>query len=95
MSKKKLSRDEQIEIVQEKISEARSAKLALIESRKKINKNEEESRVKFQEFWALNKIKYNTQKDIEPILWAHLKAAGFTTPEKFEAGIENFGLKKK
>lgn len=91
---KKLTREEQIEIIQENMDRAREKKLALINSRKKVRKSDEEARVKFQEFWAKNKNHYSCPKDVEPILWAHLKAAGYDSPEEFEAGIKNFGLEK-
>lgn len=94
MSKKKMTRDEQIEVIQESMGNAREMKMALIKSRQKVNKKDEEARVKFQEFWAQNKNKYSCPKDVEPILWAHLRAAGYDSPEKFEAGINNFGLEK-
>lgn len=94
MSKKKMTRDEQIEVIQEKMDNAKELKMALIKSRQKVNKKDEKTRVRFQEFWAKNKTKYSCPKDIESVLWAHLKAAGYDSPEKFEAGIENFGFEK-
>jgi hypothetical protein len=47
----------------------------------------------FKVFWTLNRKKYNRPKELEEILWAHMKAAGFDKPELFEEGIEHFGLK--
>lgn len=94
MSKKKMTRDEQIEVIQENMDNARELKMALIKARQKVNKKDEEIRVKFQEYWAQNKTNYSCPKDVEPIIWAHLKAAGYDSPEKFEAGIKNFGFEK-
>lgn len=94
MSNKKMTRDEQIEVIQDSMDKARELKLALNKNRQKVNKNDEETKMKFQEFWAKNKTQYSCPKDIEHILWVHLKAAGYDSPEKFEAGIKNFGFDK-
>ena len=56
--------------------------------------SEQEKREAFRVFWAQEKIKYGKSKDVEQILWVHLKAAKLDSPEKFEAGIAHFGLKK-
>ena len=52
------------------------------------------AREAFRVFWASQKRHYNRPKDIEEILWAHLKATGHTRPELFEKGLAHFGLKK-
>lgn len=53
-------------------------------------------RAEFSTFWAIAKKEYNKtkDKDLEEILWAHLKASGFDNPNLFEKGLEHFGLKK-
>jgi len=53
-----------------------------------------EKREQFRLFWAENKYKYGKAKDLEPILWAHLKSAKLDDPENFDSGIAHFGLKK-
>lgn len=53
----------------------------------------QEVREAFRTFWAMNKKKYNKTKDLEHILWVHMKAAGFDRSDLFEEGIEHFGLK--
>jgi len=55
--------------------------------------SETEKREEFRKFWAQAKRKYGKAKDIEGILWTHLKSSGFDVPEKFEAGLAHFGLK--
>lgn len=55
---------------------------------------EHEKREQFRLYWAQNKYKYGKAKDLEEILWVHLKAAKLDHPEKFEDGIAHFGLKK-
>lgn len=52
-----------------------------------------DAREEFRQFWALARNKYKKTKDIEDILWAHLKASGHDKPEDFEAGLKHFGLK--
>lgn len=56
--------------------------------------DDHEKREQFRLFWATNKYKYGKAKDLEPILWVHLKAAKLDDPENFEAGLAHFGLKK-
>jgi hypothetical protein len=51
-------------------------------------------REQFRLFWAQNKHKYGRGKDLEQILWVHIKSAKLDKPEQFEAGIAHFGLKK-
>lgn len=53
-----------------------------------------EKREQFRLFWAENKYKYGKAKDLENILWVHLKSAKLDAPEDFEAGLTHFGLKK-
>jgi hypothetical protein len=54
----------------------------------------QDAREAFSAFWAVAKKDYKKTKDLEEILWAHLKASGFDKPELFEQGLEHFGLKK-
>jgi hypothetical protein len=53
-----------------------------------------EKREAFRKFWAMNKSRYGKTKDIEPVLWVHLEASGFSDPAKFVEGLEHFGLKR-
>lgn len=54
----------------------------------------EQKREEFRKYWAQEKYKYGKSKDLEPILWMHLKATKNDSPTKFEDGIAHFGLKK-
>jgi hypothetical protein len=56
--------------------------------------SEEQKRNAFREHWAQEKYKYGKSKDLEQIIWLHLKATSQDEPEKFEDGIAHFGLKK-
>lgn len=53
-----------------------------------------EKREQFRVFWAQSRKKYGRPRELEPILWMHLKDTKHDEPEKFEAGISHFGLKK-
>ena len=55
---------------------------------------EREKREQFRIFWAQSKRKYGKAKDLEEILWLHLKSSKMDEPEKFEDGLKHFGLKK-
>jgi len=57
--------------------------------------SEETKKDLFRAFWAQEKSKYGKPKDLEAILWAHLKAIKHDAPELFEQGIKHFGLKVK
>ena len=56
--------------------------------------SEAEKRDLFRVFWAQEKYKYGKAKDLESILWAHLKASKHDEPENFDKGLAHFGLKK-
>lgn len=61
---------------------------------KEVKLEDHEKQEKFRIFWAENKYKYGKAKDLEPILWAHLKASKLDDPKDFETGLAHFGLKK-
>lgn len=94
--------DEKKDWKQEKKQEKKS-EMTLDEAkayRMSLNKKEErklddhEKREQFRLFWAENKYKYGKAKDLENILWVHLKSAKLDEPKDFEAGLAHFGLKK-
>ena len=91
------------EIVQEAFekdaAEAREARRLLVEEMQaKIRAHESPApvdyRPQFKAWWAQARIAYKRQKDLEEILWIHLKTIGCAIPEKFEEGASHFGLKK-
>lgn len=56
---------------------------------------DQEKREQFRLFWAKSKKKYFSKtENIEKILWLHLVSTKHDEPEKFQKGIENFGLKR-
>jgi hypothetical protein len=80
------------ENLQERLDAARQMRLAM--AKPKSPKNDEDNREKFADFWARQKRVYGKEKDLEEVLWLHLKAINHDEPSLFEKGIENFGLKK-
>lgn len=56
--------------------------------------SEREKKELFRVFWASEKRKYGKGKDLEEIIWLHLKTMKMDNPDKFEAGLAHFGLKK-
>ena len=56
--------------------------------------SEKEKREQFRIFWAQEKRKYGQKKDLEQILWLHLQAVRMDSPDQFDAGLANFGLKR-
>ncbi len=55
---------------------------------------EEQKKEAFRIFWASNKKKYDQKKSLEKVIWLHLKSIGMDSPEQFNEGLANFGLKK-
>jgi len=53
-----------------------------------------DAREAFRKYWLVNKKAYGREKDIEEILWIHLKSVSCIQPDQFEDGITEFGLKK-
>lgn len=75
------------------LAEARAYRASLYKPAKK-ELSDEEKRDSFKMFWARSKRSYGNPKNLEQVLWLHLKATGNDEPEKFESGISHFGLKR-
>jgi hypothetical protein len=56
--------------------------------------SEKEKREQFRLFWAQNKKRYGKKKDLEEIVWLHLKSSKMDDPSMFNEGLKHFGLKK-
>lgn len=86
-----MAKKEQIEeMTTEEAKAARAAKHAAIPKKP----TDQEQREAFRIFWAQEKSKYGKDRKLEPVLWVHLKAIGMASPDKFNAGIQHFGLKQ-
>ncbi len=81
------------EELQSKLDRARQARLAMAKG-KKLPVSQVEAREQFRVYWTAAKKEFNRGKDLEDILWAHLKSIKHDKPELFEAGVLNFGLVK-
>lgn len=79
---------------QEMSSEQAKAYRASLYKEPKVVLSEASRRQQFKMFWARSRKRYNASKELEPILWIHLKATGNDQPENFEGGVAHFGLKK-
>lgn len=75
------------------LEEAKAFRASLAKPQEK-KMTEQEKREAFRIFWTQEKKKYGKAKDLESILWTHLQAVKMDQPEKFEAGLAHFGLKK-
>ncbi len=75
------------------LEEARAYRASMYKPTKK-KLSAQEKREAFRLFWAVEKTKYGKKKDLEGILWLHLKASKLDEPEQFEDGLRHFGLKK-
>jgi hypothetical protein len=77
--------------IREKLEEISEAKQ---EQRQSQSLDEDDTREAFRKYWALNKQSFKQSKDVEEIVWLHLKAIKHNTPDLFEQGVINFGFKK-
>ena len=75
------------------LEEAKAYRASLAKPQAKVW-SESEKREEFRKYWAQAKRQYGKAKDLEEILWLHLKSSDNDVPEKFEAGLSHFGLKK-
>ena len=87
MAKKELKQEMTLE-------EAKAYRASLYKPQKK-ELTAQDKKEQFRLFWAKSKKKYSSKtKEIEKILWLHLLSTGHDEPEKFEKGLQHFGLKK-
>jgi len=81
-------RDEQIK---EKLEAARQVSPV---AKKRDAYEESKAKEAFGTWWTAARKSYDRPKDLEDVLWAHLRSTGHDKPELFEKGVEHFGLKK-
>jgi hypothetical protein len=55
---------------------------------------QKQKRDAFKVYWTQNKKKYGMTGKLEEVLWLHLVATKNDSPENFDAGLKNFGIKK-
>lgn len=95
MASKKQANSEAASAKEMTLEEAKAYRASLNKPKEKVL-SEQAKREEFRLFWAREKAKYGKvkEKDLEGILWLHLKAAKLDSPEQFEEGLKHFGLKK-
>jgi len=76
------------------IAEARAYRAARYTAPGPAPLSEQEKREAFRIYWAQAKSQYGQPKNLEEVLWLHLKSTKQDEPSKFEAGVAHFGLKK-
>ena len=74
------------------LEEAKAWRASLVKNEPK-QMNDKEKRAAFKIYWAQNKKKFGMTNKLEEILWLHLVSTKNDSPEKFETGLKNFGLK--
>jgi hypothetical protein len=84
---------EQIEKTEMTADEAKTFRASLAKPQIR-ELTESQRREAFRVFWAKAKRQYGKAKDIEGVIWLHLKSMKMDQPEKFEDGLKHFGLKK-
>jgi hypothetical protein len=90
----KKERIEQMKNEQEMTAEEAKAFRASLYRPEVVKLTEKQKREQFRLFWAKSKRKYGKTKNLEEIIWLHLKSSKMDEPEQFEVGIAHFGLKK-
>lgn len=90
---KEIKKADQMDNKEMSLDEARKYRAALYKPEEK-KLSDAEKRESFRIFWAQNRKQYGKSKDLESIIWLHLKAVKMDEPEKFDSGIKHFGLKK-
>lgn len=90
MAKKEIEKETSKEM---SLEEAKAYRASLYKPTKK-TLSDQEKREQFRLYWAQEKYKYGKSKNLEQIVWMHLKASKLDDPEKFEAGLKHFGLQK-
>jgi hypothetical protein len=90
MAKREREEEQQEEMT---LEEARAWRASLAKETK-AELTLEQKREAFRVFWAQAKSAYGKSKDLEDVLWLHLKSIKMDKPEQFEDGLRHFGLKK-
>lgn len=76
--------------------EARAARLAAAKPKAAKELSEAQKREAFRLHWVKEKAQYGkAARELEDIIWLHLKAIKMDEPAKFDEGIKHFGLKKE
>lgn len=88
-----MAKNEEKKIIVDEFAELRlkrkeAAEALLAEKEAEINQREE-----FRKFFIKLNSQLKLNRDMENVLWLHLKASGFDKKDKFVEGIQHFGYK--
>jgi hypothetical protein len=75
------------------MEEAKAFRASLVKNEPK-KLTEKQKRAAFKAYWAENKKKYGMTNKLEEVIWLHLVSTKNNSPENFDKGLENFGIKK-
>lgn len=90
----KVEQMEKVEKNEMSAEEAKAFRASLAPVAEARELSERERRESFRVFWAQSRKQYGKTKELEEILWVHLKASKLDQPSQFEDGLKHFGLKK-
>jgi hypothetical protein len=91
--KKNPENKSRIEDIREKLEESKQNHLSSNFAAPKLSPTELSARDAFTEFWTRARKKYNRPRELEDVLWEHLKSSGHDKPHLFDEGLTHFGLK--
>ena len=90
-----MAKDLKKDMATEMTTEEAKAYRASLYKPQKVQLTGQQKREQFRIFWAKSRKQYGSKTTgIEKILWMHMLATGHDEPEKFEKGLQHFGLKK-
>ena len=93
MAKEKKSESAKADSQEMSLEEAKAWRTSLGSKKRELSNQEKQKA--FRLYWAQEKYKFGKGKDLEHVLWLHLKATKQDEPEQFENGLKHFGLQKK
>lgn len=76
------------------LEEAKAFRASLYKEADKKPLSQKQKRDAFKIYWVQNKKKYGMTNKLEQVLWLHLVSTNNDSPENFDKGLANFGIKK-
>ena len=76
------------------LEEAKAYRASLYKGAPVMPLSDKQKRAAFKAFWTQNKKSYGMTNKLENVLWLHLVSTKNDSPELFQAGLDNFGIKK-
>jgi hypothetical protein len=76
------------------LEEAKAFRASLVKEATPKTLTQKQKRDAFKVYWTQNKKKYGMTNKLEHVLWLHLVSTNNDSPENFDKGLANFGIKK-